>query len=48
MRTGNYKIYVYSKDKTMQAPSGQVAIIKDVKISKRKETVELDTITIYN
>lgn len=48
LRTGNYKIYVYSKDKTLQSPSGQVAVIKDVKISERKQTVEVDTITIYN
>lgn len=48
LREGNYKIYVYSKDKTMQSPSGEVAVIKDVKISKKKETVVVDKITIYN
>lgn len=48
LREGNYKIYVYSKDKTLQSPSGQIAIVKDVKISKKKETVTLDRIVIYN
>ena len=48
MRPGNYKIYVYSKDKEMKSPSGIVPVIKDVKISKRKQTVVVDKITIYN
>jgi hypothetical protein len=48
LREGNYKIYVYSKDKTLASPSGEIAIIKDVKIGKKKETVNLDRITIYN
>lgn len=48
LRPGNYKIYVYSKDKNLQSPSGQVAVIKEVKINNRKETVNVDTITIYN
>lgn len=48
LREGNYKIYVYSKDKSLQSPSGQIAIVKDVKISKNKETVNVDRITIYN
>ncbi len=48
LREGNYKIYVYSKDKSLQSPSGQIAIVKDVKISKKKETVTVDRITIYN
>lgn len=48
LREGNYKIYVYSKDKTLQSPSGQIAIVKDVKISKKKETVTVDRIVIYN
>ncbi len=48
LREGNYKIYVYSKDKSLQSPSGQIAIIKDVKITKKKQTVTVDKITIYN
>ena len=48
LREGNYKIYVYSKDKSLQSPSGQIAIVKEVKISKKKETVTVDRITIYN
>jgi hypothetical protein len=48
LREGNYKIYVYSKDKTLQSPSGETAIVKDVSISKKKQTVIVDRITIYN
>lgn len=46
LRPGNYKIYCYSKDSTMTAPSGQVAVIKEVEVGK-KETVEAGRITIY-
>lgn len=48
LRTGNYKIYVYSKDKTLQSKSGDVVVLKDVTIAKKKETVSVDQIVIYN
>jgi hypothetical protein len=48
LRPGNYKIYVYSKDKTLQSKSGDVVIIKEVQITKKKETVTVDQIVIYN
>jgi len=48
LRRGKYKIYVYSKDKTLQSKSGIVAVIKDVEITKKKETVVVDQITIYD
>ncbi len=48
LREGNYKIYVYSKDKTLQSPSGIVAVIKDVKITSKKQTVNVEKIVIYN
>jgi hypothetical protein len=47
LREGNYKIYVFSKDNTLQSPSGEMAVIKDVKITDTDQTVKVDTITIY-
>lgn len=45
LREGSYKVYVYSDDNTLQSPSGQKAIVKDVKVAE-KETSEVETITI--
>lgn len=48
LREGFYQIYVYSKDKTLQSPSGSVAVVKDITISSKKQTVDVDRIVIYN
>lgn len=48
LRPGKYTIYVYSKDSTLQSPSGKTAIVKTVEITKRKQTINLPKITIYN
>ncbi|MFM9943936.1 MAG: hypothetical protein ACKVQB_01755 [Bacteroidia bacterium] len=48
LREGNYKIYVYSKDKTLQSKSGEIAVVKDIEITKKKQTINLDKIVIYN
>lgn len=48
LRKGNYTIYVYSKDKTLASPSGKVTVKVNATISKKKETVDVGTITIYN
>ncbi len=52
LRNGSYKIYAYSRDST-GAYNGQsnqyspnVAIIKQVEITKKKQTVEVSTIDI--
>ena len=47
LRKGKYKIYVYSKDKTLQSKSGEVSIIKEIEITDKKQTVAVDQITIY-
>ena len=46
LQKANYKVYVYSEDKTLNSPSGQVAIIQEVKVEK-KSTTEVPLITIY-
>lgn len=48
LRKGDYTIYVYSKDKTLTSPSGQVAVQVKASISKKKEQVDIGKITIYN
>ncbi|MCE3225846.1 MAG: hypothetical protein K0S32_397 [Bacteroidetes bacterium] len=48
LRKGKYKIYVYSKDKTLQSVSGDVAIVKDVEITDKKQTVTTDQFTVYD
>ncbi len=48
LREGNYTIYVYSKDKTLSAPSGITSVKVNTNISKSKQVVDLGTITIYN
>lgn len=48
LRKGKYKIYVYSKDNTLQSKSGDVAVIKEIEITENKQTKELEQITIYN
>lgn len=47
LRPGNYTIYVYSRDSSLQSASGKTAIIKEVEINKSKEEVILPEIVIY-
>lgn len=48
LRKGNYKIYVYSEDMTLQSVSGDVVVEKDVQILSNGETVEMEDIVIYS
>lgn len=48
LREGNYKVYVYSKDKTLTIPSGVTSVKVDANISKSEQVVDVGTITIYN
>ncbi len=48
LRKGNYKIYVFSKDKSLTSPSGEVSIVKEVTITDKKQKVTLDRIIIYD
>lgn len=47
LRKGKYKVYVYSKDKTLSSPSGDVSIVKEIEITSKKEVKTVDMITIY-
>lgn len=44
---GQYQIYTYSLDSTLQAPSGSIALIRDVTIDKHDDIVQLDTLKIF-
>jgi hypothetical protein len=48
LRKGNYKVYVYSKDKTLSSESGDTHVIKDVTITEDGQTVVLEDFLIYN
>lgn len=48
LRKGKYKIYIYSKDKTLTSPSLMTSIEVEASISKNKEKVDVGTIEIYN
>lgn len=47
LRKGKYKIYVYSKDRTLTSPSGEVSIVKEVEITEKKGAKAVDQIVIY-
>jgi hypothetical protein len=47
LRKGKYKIYVYSKDNTLKSLSGDTAFVKEVEITKNKQTLTLDKFTVY-
>ncbi|OWY24457.1 hypothetical protein C7N43_05765 [Sphingobacteriales bacterium UPWRP_1] len=44
---GQYRIYVYSLDSTLQAPSGKIAVVKDITINGNKDIVHTDTLKIF-
>ena|ERR1035437_8133281 len=53
MQKGDYKIYVYSSDSVtvkgppLNANAPQKAVVKDINISGRKQTVDIGTLTIF-
>lgn len=54
MRKGSYKIYVYGNDSArtlgppINANAPKMAVYKDANVTSRKETVEVETIVVYN
>lgn len=47
LRKGKYKIYVYSKDKTLASQSGDTYVLQEIQITKNKQTVETEQFKIY-
>jgi len=46
LRTGTYHVYAYSKDSTMQT-TASIPVIKDVKITKKSQEVEVPEIVTF-
>ena len=44
---GNYSVYVYSKDSSLQAPSGQISIIEEFEITENKQVVIVPTLKVF-
>ena len=47
LRKGKYRVYLYSKDKSLQSQSGDTTFVKEVELTSRKQILTLDPITIY-
>ncbi|MFH0895523.1 MAG: hypothetical protein V2A54_13885 [Bacteroidota bacterium] len=47
LRPGKYTVYVYSKDSTLAAPSGTIAVQQTVEITKNRQEVEVPEILIF-
>ena len=48
LRPGKYTIYVYSEDSSMQSVNGEIAILKEVEITKSSQILVVPQIIIYN
>lgn len=44
---GHYSVYTYSRDSTFSDASGTVALVKEVEINDRTETVELPAFIVF-
>lgn len=44
---GKYRIYIYSLDSTLLEPSGKIPVIKDVKLTTRKQVEDVGTLNIF-
>jgi len=47
LRPGNYKVYAFSKDSTLQT-NALIGVVKDVQISKKKQEVQVPDIVIFD
>ncbi len=48
LRKGNYKVYVYSEDSTLTSPSGEIAVMAEIEISKNNVVVNVPDIMIFD
>ena len=46
LRTGNYKVYTYSKDSTLMT-SAPIAVSREVEITGRKQEIEVPDLVIF-
>ena len=44
---GKYTLYAYSRDSTLQDPSGTIPVIREIQITERKQQEHIDTLMIF-
>ena len=44
---GTYSVYVYSKDSSLQSPSGKIALIETFEITENKQVVTVPEFTVF-
>jgi hypothetical protein len=47
LRPGNYQVFAYSKDSSLQT-NALIAVIKNVEIEKKKQEVAVDDIVVFD
>ena len=47
LRKGDYTIFTYSADSTLQSPSGEVTVIQKVEVSEKKQVVQLPDMIVF-
>jgi hypothetical protein len=47
LREGTYHVYAYSKDSTLQT-TNPIGIVQEVKITKKKQTVNVPDLVVFN
>ncbi|HQQ94630.1 MAG TPA: hypothetical protein PLQ93_08760 [Bacteroidia bacterium] len=47
LRKGNYTVYVYSKDSSLNSKSGDTAFVQKLEISSKKQNLTLNTFTVF-
>jgi hypothetical protein len=47
LQKGRYRIYVYSKDKTLKSQSGDTTFVKEAVITDKKQVITLEPFIIY-
>ena len=48
LRKGKYKVFTYSDDSSQAVPFRSKAVVRELEITKNKQTVELDSIVVWN
>ncbi len=48
LREGTYTVYAFSRDSTQLEPSGEVPVMKTVRIKSKNQVVTVDDITIFD
>ena len=48
LRVGTYTVYTFSRDSTQTDPSGNVPVMKTVRITRKNQVVHVDDITIFD